>query len=232
MKTAYYCSYPTTNVDNHWFGTNSNFSVNGKHLPLKDGYEFNGWKITSGGGSISTVEGKANDGGKNYSYIYDAKNAGNVTITAQWKALPKITVNPNGGKLTLRGGSKTSNSCILTYYPNNTEKRLIMMVGYYNTKGNHSTNSFSQYDYFGTLWYTGQKTPGHPDGKTFNGLQVTENGTTKTYSASDLAITGSNTSKTTSDGKITVKNNGAEAYSYYYNVANSTGDITIKLLWK
>lgn len=227
METAYIPS--TSDVSKTWFGTHNDKGVNGDNLPIRNGYRFTGWKITSGGGTFVDSTWTSSKNGTIHDYVYNSDYAGNVTITAQWTALPKITVDPNGGKMWYYNYSsnkkeETTSSKSITYYPNNTAKREFLGVGLW-------IQGMSQYASMGWTRTGDCKTP-YLSGKTFKGLKVTEgNGTAKTYSASDLAITGSNTSKTTSDGKITVKNNSNEGYTYYYNVANSTGNITIKVLW-
>lgn len=51
--------------------------------PTKEHYIFNGWKITSGGGSVYTSSSSGSYGKS--AYAFDGNYAGDVTITAQWK---------------------------------------------------------------------------------------------------------------------------------------------------
>ena len=56
-------------------------AYNLRGTPIKTGYTFDGWKITSGGGTINTGNMAGNS-----VYTFNCSHAGDVTITAQWKA--------------------------------------------------------------------------------------------------------------------------------------------------
>lgn len=72
-------------------------------LPLRTGYTFNGWSVTSGGGNVKYYSTPSDFGYKTDDftqyqnrpsswkyYLFDGKHAGNVTITAQWEPVSYI----------------------------------------------------------------------------------------------------------------------------------------------
>lgn len=108
-----------------YYGYDSTF---GK--PYRKGYTFAGWKVTSGGGTVSLITGTASDrpyaymddefksmsrpGSWSY-YLFNGDYNGNVTITAQWeKNTFTMTISPNGGKM--RNGSNYTTSSFATNF--------------------------------------------------------------------------------------------------------------------
>ena len=77
--------------------------------PKRNGYTFNGWKITTpsvDGGNITSE--KYNDSYNVYKYSCDY--AGNVTISAQWEQNTyTLSINPNGGSMN-NGSTATTSS--------------------------------------------------------------------------------------------------------------------------
>ena len=94
----------------------------------KTGYTFNGWEVTSGGGTVQKYD--ASSGIKGYTtddfdelkipqtfsyYLYDGKYAGDATVTAQWIAnIYTLTIDPNGG--TMRNGPEETTSSFTTQF--------------------------------------------------------------------------------------------------------------------
>ena len=105
--------------------------------PTKVGYQFTGWKITTGGGNISYTYVYRSDKG----YIFDGNYAGNVTVTAQWEPINyTITYNLNGGSAT----NKTSyNIETATFALTNPTKTGYTFTGWTGSNGTTKQTSVS-----------------------------------------------------------------------------------------
>lgn len=78
--------------------------MNDLNIPYREGYTFDGWKITEGTGEIT--EEQDEDG--RYSYYYDCSYNGNVTIQAQWKKVDSEVPEPI--KIEIKENPKTIKS--------------------------------------------------------------------------------------------------------------------------
>lgn len=75
---------------NHYDDAYDKLGMEGNSIPTRSGYDWGGWKITSGGGTIQTW---MSSNGTYETYAFLGDYAGDVTVQAQWKdsAAPTVT---------------------------------------------------------------------------------------------------------------------------------------------